>query len=460
MKGNLKNWQIVFYSMGGESYMVVFALTSWVMYGYCPPEGKGVQLVSLAVFSTITTLARVLEAALNPVVGFISDNARTPWGRRIPFILIGALLTTFAIVMISRPPVASGIDLQNTLYFSFFFILMTVASLVMYQPVLALGPEITADNSERVKVASITLFMGVVVGLVNLTQGIAFEKLGFANMTAIFGLMVFLLALGPVISINEERDVIKRHKMETNSPKISFTRGLYSILSNRIFIIFALANSVQMLAFVTLIAVAPYLLTEIAGKKPGDVAVVGLFFLGGMVMGIPSANWMTKRYCKKSIFAWSVLVGSVLFFLMTFLILVPGPAVYPVILAFSLVYSFVFMFTNTVKAPMLADIILLDCQISGERKEALFIGTHGLIFRIIDSANIPITAGLFAIFGYSSNSPMGIYLVFPVCAVINLLSFFIIRHFPLDDQGSFLKEYEVKYHQVGDTIKKTNDLLY
>jgi GPH family glycoside/pentoside/hexuronide:cation symporter len=457
LKGNLKNWQIILYSMGGESYMVVFALTAWIMYGYCPPQGKGVQLVTLATFSTVTTLARIVEAVLNPVVGYISDNTRTPWGRRIPYILGGALLTALSLVFISRPPVADGMDRLNVVYFSFFFILLTISSLFMYQPVLALAPEITADSKERIKITSIALFLGVIVGLFNLTQGMAFEKLGFANTTLIFGVAVFILALGPVVSINEKRDVITGRPMELNQKRVGFLKGISGILGNRIFLVFALANSIQMLSFVTLTAVAPYLLTEVAGKRPGDTAVLGLFFLAGMVVGIPAANMMAKRYCKKDVFTWSVLAGSLLFFLMAFLVLLPGPTIYPAILLFAFVYAFVFMFTNTVKNPMLADIILFDGRLSGERKEALYVGTHGLVFRIIDSANIPITAALFAHFGYSQVNPMGIYLIFPVCAAINLLSYLIIRYYPLNDEGGFLEGYEEKYHCLVNRLKSNHE---
>ncbi|MCL6612448.1 MAG: MFS transporter [Peptococcaceae bacterium] len=455
MKGNLRNWQIVLYGLGGEAYMIVFALTTWIMYGYCPPEGKGVALVPLATFSAVTTLARVLEAVLNPVVGFISDNTRTRWGRRIPYIFVGALVMALSAVMISRPPVETGIDRLNVIYFSALYIIMTVSSLVMFQPMLALGPEITADSDERVKVTSVALFMGVVTGLVNLTQGPIFEKFGFASMTLIFGVLAFILAMGPVVSINEKRDVIKRDNVEINGTKISFLKGIKSILGNKIFILFTLANSVQMLSFITITAVAPYLLTEIAGKRPADAAVLGFFSITGMFFGIPLANLLTKKVCKKKVFAWSVLVNTAVFGLMTLLPLVPEVLVFPVILGFAFIFSFFFMFTNTVKNPMLADIILFDSQLSGERKEALYIGTHGLIFRTIDSTNIAITGALFSWFGYSADKPLGILLVFPVCAVLNLISYLIIRGYPLDDRGGFLAGYEAKYNRLAERLRRS-----
>ncbi len=454
MKGNLKNWQIMLFSLGGESYMIVFALTTWIMYGYCPPEGKGTALVPLGTFSIITTLARVLEALLNPVVGIISDNTRTRWGRRMPFVLVGSVFMAASVIMISRPPVSTGIDNLNVLYFAILYVTMTISSLVMYQPLLALGPEITADSRERVKLASVALFMGVLAGLINLSQGPIFEKFGFADMTLIFGIMSFLLALGPIIAINEKRDVIKRDKVEFNGNKINFSKAIKKILNNRIFMIFTLANSIQMLSFITLTAMAPYLLTEIAGKRLTDSAVLGFFSIAGMFFGIPLANLLTRKVCKKKVFAWSVLVNAVLFGCMAFLPMVPQPVVFNVILAFAFFYSFFFMFTNTVKNPMLADIILFDSKLSGERKEALYIGTHGLIFRTIDSTNIAITGILFTCFGYSASNPLGIYLVFPVCALLNLLGYLIIRGYPLDDEGGFLAGYEEKYSYLVDRLKK------
>ncbi len=456
MKGNLKNWQIVLYGLGGEAYMIVFALTTWIMYGYCPPAGKGTALVPLATFSVVTTLARILEAVLNPVVGIISDNTRTRWGRRIPFIFWGALVMAISAVMISRPPVETGIDRLNVIYFSVLYIIMTISSLVMFQPMLALGPEITADSHERVKVTSIALFMGVLTGVLNLSQGPIFENFGFASMTLIFGIMAFILAMGPVVAINEKRDVIKRENVEFNGRKINFFKGFKGILGNRIFILFTLANSIQMLSFITLTAVAPYLLTEIAGKKLADAAVLGLFSVTGMFFGIPLANLLTKKVCKKKVFAWSVLINSVLFGLMTVLPFIPKSHVYSVILVFAFLFSFFFMFTNTVKNPMLADIILFDSHYSGERKEALYIGTHGLIFRTIDSTNIAITGALFTWFGYSADKPLGILLIFPVCAVLNLLSYLIIRGYPLDDQGGFLAGYEEKYRYLVDRLRRSH----
>lgn len=49
--------------------------------------------LSPAVVSAALVIFRLYDAMIDPVMGWISDNTRTRWGRRKPYILIGAILT-------------------------------------------------------------------------------------------------------------------------------------------------------------------------------------------------------------------------------------------------------------------------------------------------------------------------------------------------------------------------------
>ncbi|MHC5121828.1 MAG: MFS transporter, partial [Planctomycetota bacterium] len=40
----------------------------------------------------IGAIPRIFDAVSDPMLGYISDNTRTRWGRRRPFILVGALV--------------------------------------------------------------------------------------------------------------------------------------------------------------------------------------------------------------------------------------------------------------------------------------------------------------------------------------------------------------------------------
>ena len=52
---------------------------------------------------------RVVGAISDPLVGAVSDNARTRWGRRRPFILCGAVIGALVLPLIWMPPAATQI---------------------------------------------------------------------------------------------------------------------------------------------------------------------------------------------------------------------------------------------------------------------------------------------------------------------------------------------------------------
>src|SRR3989339_354745 len=54
-------------------------------------------------------IPRIWDAITDPVMGHISDNTRSRWGRRRPYILIGAILSGVVFALLWMPPVKSGV---------------------------------------------------------------------------------------------------------------------------------------------------------------------------------------------------------------------------------------------------------------------------------------------------------------------------------------------------------------
>ncbi|MGH6996774.1 MAG: MFS transporter, partial [Phenylobacterium sp.] len=65
------------------------------------------QVVGLppAMVSTAIMIALIFDAFVDPMVGQISDNTRSKWGRRHPFMYAAALPVAIAFYMIWNPPV-------------------------------------------------------------------------------------------------------------------------------------------------------------------------------------------------------------------------------------------------------------------------------------------------------------------------------------------------------------------
>jgi Na+/melibiose symporter-like transporter len=104
----------------------------------------------------------------DPLVGHISDRARTRWGRRRPFLLFGAIpLVLIFSLMWWRPPIEGAFALGA--YFTVIYLLYEIAATFVYMPYFALTPELTSDYDERTSLVTIRAFFSIFGSLVAFT---------------------------------------------------------------------------------------------------------------------------------------------------------------------------------------------------------------------------------------------------------------------------------------------------
>ena len=84
----------------------------WLIYFYAPPGDADVEarvsgafgLDARVLLGAVLTIARLLEALDDPVIGYWSDRTRSRWGRRIPFVVLGTPLWGLLFVLLFAPP--------------------------------------------------------------------------------------------------------------------------------------------------------------------------------------------------------------------------------------------------------------------------------------------------------------------------------------------------------------------
>ncbi len=107
--------------------------------------------VSPVLVSTALMINRLIDAASDPFFGWLSDNTRTRWGRRRPFILIGSILAgIFLPILFMVSPLWSEHALFWFMLVSSAFYITIVSSFNM--PYQSLGNELTPDYTERTSV--------------------------------------------------------------------------------------------------------------------------------------------------------------------------------------------------------------------------------------------------------------------------------------------------------------------
>ena len=107
----------------------------------------------------ISFVPRLFDALTDPFMGFITDNTRSRWGRRRPYIFAGSLITGLSYVVMWQ------IYPENSEMFNFWYFLLT--SLVFYlgltifaTPYLAMGYEMSSDYHERTRLMAIAQWIG------------------------------------------------------------------------------------------------------------------------------------------------------------------------------------------------------------------------------------------------------------------------------------------------------------
>jgi GPH family glycoside/pentoside/hexuronide:cation symporter len=107
--------------------------------------------VAPAQVGAVLMLGRIWDAALNPLVGTWSDNTRSRWGRRRPWLVAGAILSGIAYPLVWVAPRGwSGDALSVWLLVSCLFLYTAFAAYSV--PYMALGLELTPDTRERTRV--------------------------------------------------------------------------------------------------------------------------------------------------------------------------------------------------------------------------------------------------------------------------------------------------------------------
>jgi GPH family glycoside/pentoside/hexuronide:cation symporter len=104
-------------------------------------------------------LPRVFDSVTDPIMGFISDNTRSKWGRRKQYVFIGAIVMGISFVAMWQLYRADGVN-YNFVYFlcwSFVF----YAGLTLFSiPYVAMGYEMSDDFHERTSIMAVAQWIG------------------------------------------------------------------------------------------------------------------------------------------------------------------------------------------------------------------------------------------------------------------------------------------------------------
>jgi GPH family glycoside/pentoside/hexuronide:cation symporter len=158
--------QLAAYGAGGIIPIALFNVAG-ILVGLMGNISLGLSAFWLG---AILIIPRLWDALSDPIIGHLSDNTRTRWGRRRPYLLLGGIAVAVSFVVIwwipkgdsvhSWFPTDSGYQAFQLVYILVSLLIFFTAVNIFEIPHGALGMEMTTDYHERTRLFSAKSFVG------------------------------------------------------------------------------------------------------------------------------------------------------------------------------------------------------------------------------------------------------------------------------------------------------------
>ncbi|MEM6526108.1 MAG: MFS transporter [Bacteroidota bacterium] len=104
-------------------------------------------------------LPRISDAFTDPIMGFISDNTKSKWGRRRQYVLVGAIIMGVAFTVMWQLYSENTVD-YNFTYFLLWSFAFYIGITIFSVPYVAIGYEMSDDFHERTQIMAIAQWIG------------------------------------------------------------------------------------------------------------------------------------------------------------------------------------------------------------------------------------------------------------------------------------------------------------
>ncbi|MFT6855962.1 MAG: GPH family glycoside/pentoside/hexuronide:cation symporter [Cyclobacteriaceae bacterium] len=274
-------------------------------------------------------LPRIFDALTDPIMGFISDNTTSRWGRRRPYIFIGAILSGVLFAILWQ------LDPENTQMFNFWYFLILsmvflIGNTMFATPLIGLGYEMTSDYNERTRLMAFSQTVAQIAWMVVPWFWViiadpdifATQALGVQQLSVIVGGICIVLGLLPAIfckgidsSHMENRKKITFSTMFSNLKDLF--EGILQVSKNKPFMklcgaTFLVFNGFQMVASFSFFIIVYYMFSGDfagAGSWPAWFSTITAVVTAFGV--IPIVTWIANNHGKRKAFIYTTAISIV-----------------------------------------------------------------------------------------------------------------------------------------------------
>ena len=375
-------------NLGLQTVTKVFV--GFYVFFYVDTLGLAVTMVAI-----INVVYAIWDAVNDPLVGYLSDNTRSRWGRRRPWLLAGLPFYVTFLVFVYAVPESFQEGYRLFWYALAMVCLFETASTVMNTNYEALFPELFQDFRERTRASAANHGLGMVGELVGFAlTPLVYSKFGFAGMALFFAVGTGILLIVSILK-NSEDPRAQSH------PPLHLKDAFSEVLRDRPFWQFTLVATLLWFTTGVYTLATPFYAKYTLGASPQAPSLIfAVVFIVAIAMVSPWSR-LVRRWGIKRTWMWAIgvmiLSAVVLGLAPSLAIAVLGAAVAGVGLGG----------IKVCREMLLADLVDRSRERSGHRREGIYYGLNSFIGRLSKILEALALALLGVLFGYVSGNDPG-----------------------------------------------------
>jgi glycoside/pentoside/hexuronide:cation symporter, GPH family len=274
-------------------------------------------------------LPRLFDALSDPIMGFISDNTKSKWGRRRPYIFVGAILSGILFTLTWQMSPENS-QIYNFWYFLILTILFLAGNTMFATPLVGLGYEMTSDYNERTRLMAFSNTIGQIAWMIvpwfwviiadphvyeTQAHGVRHLSIIVGCVCAVLGLLPAVFCKGIDSSHMGNRKEINAKSLVTNLKDL--LAGIKQVSKNKPFMklcgaTFLVFNGFQLVAAFSVYIIVFYMYNGSyaqAGTWPAWFSTITAVTTAFVVIPIISA--MANKWGKRKAFIISTVISII-----------------------------------------------------------------------------------------------------------------------------------------------------
>ncbi len=412
------------------------------------------------------TASRVLDAVTDPIMGNITDNTVSRWGRRRPYIFLGAILMSLFFASIWFTP-RDSTEFIQTAYLLITCSLFYLGFTVWVIPYSGLGLEMVTDYDERTRLMTLRVFPSYIVGvLIASLYAITLksewwggdEVVGARYVGVIIAGLMLITGILPSIYCRERYAQKKQEKIDL-WPAIKFTlkdKAFLLLVGSVFFVFVALFYMIPLLTYINLYHVCEgnKILTGKLGVITGPTQAVG------QILATVAIAFFAKFFDKKNVLITGLIIG-ILGYLSSWYLFTPDnpylAILPPVFINIGLCACWV------LNGSFSADICDYDELKTGRRREGMYAAVFGFLNKAAIALVLLVSSWVLGFLGFKGEGLQPTtgqlftlrwtYIVIPTISMIAAI--LCMWKYPLTKKrvAEIQQELEIRRAEVGSDLK-------